>query len=115
MVKQVSDADRIINKIKILVADGNVRISEHGYDELADDDLTAREIIAGVAGALVIEEYPDYPKGRSVLFLQKDHVGRPVHAVWGIPKGHHFPAVLVTAYRPNLNQWDASFRRRMRR
>jgi len=103
----------LAEKIRSLVAAGDARISEHGYDELADDDLTAREIVGGVESADSIEEYPDYPKGPCVLFLQKDKNGKPVHAVWGIPKGHDTPAVVVTAYRPDPERWDNSFRRRI--
>ena len=36
----------------------------------------------------------------------------PIHAVWGIPKGHATPAVLVTAYRPDPSRWEDGFTRR---
>ena len=92
-----------------------MRISEHGYDELAADGLTVNELLVGVARADVVEEYPDYPKGSSVLLLQFDQNGDPVHAVWGIPKGHNRPAVLVTAYRPDPKRWDLTFKKRVSR
>lgn len=96
-----------------LIKAGEVRISEHGYDELAEDELTARELLAGIPEAVVVEEYPDYPKGPScALLLQKDRSGQPVHMVWDIPKGYDKPAVLVTAYRPDSGRWDESFLRR---
>jgi hypothetical protein len=101
-------------RIKVLVAEGQVRISEHGYDELAEDDLTARELLASVTDADLVEDYPDYGKGPCVLLLQRDKGGEPVHAVWGIPAGHTAPAVLVTAYRPDPERWEADFRRRRR-
>jgi len=47
-----------------------VRISEHGYDALADDGLTIDEVLSGVPRAVVLEEYLDYPKGPAVLALQ---------------------------------------------
>ena len=84
----------------------------HGYDELAGDQLTAREVVAGVQEALVVEEYPNYPKGPSVLLLQKDRAGEPIHVVWSIPKGYDKPVVLVTAYRPDPERWDESFMKR---
>jgi hypothetical protein len=72
-----------------LILAGDVRISESGYDELAEDGLSAREVLGGVPEAILVEDYPDFPKGPRALFLQKDRMGRPVHVVWGIPKGQH--------------------------
>lgn len=89
-----------------------MRISEHGYDELMEDDLTVGELLDGIAHATLVEEYPQFQKGPCVLLLQNDHLGKPVHVVWGIPKGHDEPAVLVTAYRPDPKRWDEGFMRR---
>ena len=76
-----------LKQVQGLIDTGEVRISEHGYDELAEDELTARELLAGVKHAIIIEEYPDYSKGPCALTLQQDRSERPVHVVWGIPKG----------------------------
>lgn len=97
-----------------LVAREQVQISAHGYDELANDDLTVREIIAGVSDAVMVEEYPEYHKGPCALVLQKDKLGNPVHVVWGLPKGAQAPAVLVTAYRPDPARWTDGFTRRVK-
>ena len=101
-----------LKKIKRLAVSGDVRVSDHGYDELANYGLTAREIVSGVENGILVEDYPDYPKGASVLVLQTDKDGQPVHAVWGIPKGHERPAVLVTAYRPDPDRWNDNFMKR---
>ena len=61
-----------------LVARQEVRISEHGYDELAADDILVDDIIV----------------------------------VWGIPKHATSPAAVVTAYRPDTEQWTDDFLRR---
>jgi hypothetical protein len=74
-------------KLADLIATGAVRISEHGYDALVDDGLTIDEVLSGVPTAVVLEEYPDYPKGPAALVLQLDTEGNPEHAVWGIPRG----------------------------
>jgi len=66
-----------LNAIRYLIATGAVRISEHGYDELADDGLTVNELLNGIDKAQIVEEYPDYPKGRCILLLQKDKHGNP--------------------------------------
>ena len=91
---------------------GEVRISEHGYDELAADGIFARDALATVAEGIVIEDYPDYAKGPCVLVLQKDLRGEPMHVVWGIPKGASSPAVLITAYKPTPDRWEPGFVRR---
>jgi len=45
----------------------------------------------------------------AVLVLQFDHEHQPIHVVWGIPKGHSSPAVVVTAYRPDPQRWSEDF------
>lgn len=99
-------------RIRALVGRREVRVSDHGYDELAADGILVREVIAGVGKAEILEDYPEYPKGPSVLVLQRDEAGSPVHVVWGIPKGRMSPAVLVTGYRPDPKRWTDDFRRR---
>ena len=100
-------------RIKVLVANGQFLISDHGLDELAEDAIFGSEAVAGVADALVLEDYPEAFKGPSILVLQHDSDGRPLHVVWGIPKGRSSPAVLATAYRPNPQHWTAAFTRRV--
>jgi hypothetical protein len=95
-----------------LVGRREVRISDHGYDELASDGILFREVIGGVERAQLLEDYPEYPKGPCVLVLQRDEAGGPIHVVWGIPKGKTSPAVLVTAYRPDPERWADDFHRR---
>jgi hypothetical protein len=76
-------------KLADLIAAGDVRVAEHGYEALADDGLGIDEILSGVPRAVVVEEYPDYPKGPAALVLQLDTEGKPLHAVWGIPLVQH--------------------------
>ena len=100
--------------VKKLVAAGDVRISEHGYDELVEDKIPVRTILNGVDEAIVVEDYPDFPKGPAVLVLQFDDRRRPIHVVWGIPKWRSNPAVVVTAYRPDPRRWTENFLERLR-
>lgn len=104
--------NRTFELILDLIDRKEVLISDHGYDELAEDDILVREVLNGVSSAILVEDYPDYPKGPCILVLQKDSQGNPIHVVWGIPRGEVSPAVLVTAYRPNPERWSNNFTRR---
>lgn len=104
-----------LRRVQALVLSGDYLVSDHGFNELEEDDIVASELIAGIAAAIAVEDYRDRVRGPSVLALQHDADGRPIHAVWAIPAGQRRPAILVTAYRPNPKLWDSDFKRRIRR
>jgi hypothetical protein len=101
-----------LDPIKALVARGEVKISNHGYDELAEDAISVREVVASLSQAEPLEDYPNFPKGPCVLVLQYDTEGKPIHVVWGLPRGTTSPAVLITAYRPSPEKWTNEYRSR---
>jgi hypothetical protein len=104
----------LLERIRSLVARGEYRVSLHGFRELAADDISADAIVVGVGGAVALEEYADSGRGPSILVLQADSDGSPLHVVWGIQSGTEAPAVLVTAYRPDPKRWSADFMQRRR-
>jgi hypothetical protein len=104
-----------LRSVQALVARGEVQVSLHGLRELAADAILLGDAMAGCRAATLVEDYPGFSKGPSVLVLQQDDSGRPIHVVWGIPKGRTSPAVLVTAYRPDPGRWSADFMIRRKR
>ncbi len=102
----------ILRRVLALVAAREVLISDHGYDELAADDILIKDVYEGVRDATPVEEYPAFPKGPCVLVLQRDHESQPIHVLWGVPRGATSPAIVVTAYRPDPKRWTDDFMRR---
>ncbi|MFQ5905068.1 MAG: DUF4258 domain-containing protein [bacterium] len=97
-----------------LVGLNQVMISDHGYEAIVADNISVREIVSGITEGAVVEDYPDFQKGRCVPVLQKHSAGKPIHVVWGIPKGASSPAILVTAYRPDPKKWSKDYMRRQK-
>ena len=104
-----------LRRVRALVRRGEYIVSRHGFRELAADDIIAEDAISGVASAIAVEDYPDSRKEPSVLVLERDRNGRPIHVMWGVPKETGTPAILVTAYRPAPERWTADFMKRKAR
>jgi hypothetical protein len=104
-----------LRRVQALVLRGEYIVSRHGFRELAADDIVAEDAISGAASAIAVEDYPDSRKEPSVLVLERDRNGRPIHVMWGVPRGAGTPAILVTAYRPAPERWTADFMKRKTR
>jgi hypothetical protein len=104
--------NQILALVQELLRKGEYRVSRHGYRELAADDILLDEVLVGIESAVVVEDYPESRKEPSVLVLQRDRSGLPVHVMWGVPKIDGSPAVLITAYRPTPELWSPDFMKR---
>jgi hypothetical protein len=98
-------ASKTLDAVRAHLAAGRVRVSEHGQQELADDEIGLLTIIDGVVEAAVVEDYPNYAKGRCVLCLQRDENGLPIHVLWGLAANTPDIATVITAYRPDPERW----------
>jgi hypothetical protein len=104
----VSDTLLTIQRLVVLE---KVRASDHGEEELLEDDISIDELLSGIHNAIVVEDYPGAFKGPSVLVLQK-HKGRTVHVLWGLARNAPDIATLITAYFPDPNRWYDDFLKR---
>lgn len=100
------------DRVRALARQRKVIVSQHGFVRLAARGILITDVVRGVIDGEPIEDYPDYHVGPAVLVLQRDSSDLPLHVVWGIEKDTSEPAVIVTAYRPTVEDWSEDFRRR---
>jgi hypothetical protein len=67
-------------RLQTLVERGDVVVSRHGLLELANRGIFLDDVIAGVAAAIPVEEYPDYKKGH--LFWSRSGIIKIVPFTW---------------------------------
>ena len=49
---------KTFERIKELVKRHEIKVSDHGYDEIAEDDIFITDIIADVNNGIIVEDYP---------------------------------------------------------
>ncbi len=101
-----------IQALQALVSAGQIVISDHAYDKMLERGILPDDVVTGINSAVSLEDYPDAHFGPSLLALQHEPNGQPIHVVWGVPAGTGSPAIVVTAYRPDPALWSADCRSR---
>ncbi len=98
------------------VFDTNVIISALLFNTSVPGQAFARSLDHGsiLISQSLVEELNDV-LGRDKFVLQRDEAGKPIHVVWGIPKGKASSAVLVTGYWPDTERWTDDCKRRRKR
>jgi hypothetical protein len=87
--------------------------TEHAVDRMAEDGLVVAQVIQTVEAGEVIASYATdtpFPSQLSLATMK----GRPVHVVWALDTQTR-KVIVITAYVPDPELWDADFRTRKRK
>ena len=104
----------VLERLRALMTVGRYRLTLHAEEERDADEITIDDIEEAYSDAAseIIEDYPDNPRGHSVLVLAFTKAREQLHAVWSI---HENMAILITIYRPDPKLWTNWRRRKGRR
>jgi hypothetical protein len=81
----------------------------HAVRQMSKPDrmITSEDVRRVALRGEVIEDYPEDVRGHSWMRFGVDPAGRPVHVVCS-PKPDFL--AIITAYTPDPNEWDSSFK-----
>ena len=80
-----------LEAVRRLIAAGDVRISEHGYDELSDDDIPIRDLLSGIQEApLPIKDYPAFQKAPRCWCYNSTALVAPFISYLWVRKDSHY-------------------------
>lgn len=86
-----------------------IAVTKHARERLVERGIQADDIISTISSGEIIKEYPDDKPLPSCLILGKAIDGKALHIV--ISKDAEF-IYLITAYFPDVEQWEADFKTR---
>jgi len=98
-----------INKIRQLCAEHKVEWTIHVSKRLLQRSISAFEVEVSISNGIIIEDYPDDYPYPSCLLLGKTVDDRVLHIVCAINNDMLW---IITAYEPNLMEWEADYRTR---
>ena len=88
----------------MLIKAGRYRVTLHAEQERDADQILTSEIEEAFTDleSVILEDYPNDPRGHSALVLGFTKMMEPLHGVCSI---HEKIAILVTIYRPDPRLW----------
>jgi hypothetical protein len=83
----------------------------HAVRQMSRPDrmITTADVENAIRAGIVVEDYPDDPRGHSCLILGRGDDDRPIHIVCA-PRADYL--AIITAYLPDPDQWSEGFTRR---
>jgi len=99
-----------IESIQAKARAGKYIISFTHTEKLRLRKIEAKEIEEAICKGIIIEPYPDDPRGTSCLILGFTSRDRPLHIVCGRLEKDEI--LIITAYEPDPKEWEEDWRTR---
>jgi len=89
---------RIIEQIRA----GQVRFTIHAHQEMAAENFALDDVLNGLTGGQLLENYPEHKRGACALFGGVALDERPIHIVCTT---EHSVLIVITVYEPKPPKW----------
>lgn len=92
----------ILTRIRAQVAADAVLLTQHGQQEMVEEEISLDEVYQALESGAVLENYPDHRRGACCLVGGYTAGGRPLHVVCtsGRPE-----LIVITVYEPKPPKW----------
>jgi len=104
----VSDQDPVRSRLRSQAQAGNLRVTQHAQQEMAEEEFTLDDALHVIMNGEVLENYPEHRRGACCLLNGRTRAGRPLHVVCSTatPK-----VIIVTVYEPRAPKWETPTQR----
>jgi hypothetical protein len=102
MSEAPSSSEEIKARIAGQIRAGQIRFTLHAHQEMVAEIFSLDDVLSGLAGGELLENYPEHKRGACGLFGGVALDGRPVHIVCttGLPV-----LIVITVYEPKPPKW----------
>lgn len=97
-----SDPDAILKRIKAQATADNFVVTLHAAEEMQDENITLKELLAAIASSALLENYPTFYRGSCCLVCGPGEKGRYIHVVCSTSRAELF---IITVYQPKPPKW----------
>lgn len=100
---------RIREQLRVRVAAGSLRITQHAAQAMAEEGITLDEVVEALTAGNVLEHYPEHRRGACCLVYGRSRGRRDLHIVCTTNQPI---LIVITVYEPRPPRWLTPTRRR---
>jgi hypothetical protein len=95
---------KTVSEIRAQFANEEIELSDHATKQMRKRGIHIEELFEMMLSAECIETYPDDKYGSSVLLFGVTASARPLHIL--VTASQRPLCKVITAYEPNIDEWD---------
>jgi hypothetical protein len=97
-----SDLKTILTAIQVQATANEIRVTQHAQQEMVEEKISLDNVFQVIAGAQILENYPNHQRGACCLLYAIDQEGRDIHIVCTTGQNR---LIIVTVYLALPPKW----------